>query len=406
MQACPCLRRQAARSKFQNLAGVRVSAAPIASRAARDAGGPEYYAALRHGAFAGARRGPACPSLSLLGHTMSRMFSDPFTRLRASCLRTGPALALLLAACASVPQPAPEHKAPAPPPVVAAPVEAPPAPPPAPPAPPPRPLRVALALGGGAARGFAHVGVIKALEARDIHPDIVVGTSVGSFVGALYAAGYGGADLQRVALQFEESSITDWSLPSRGLLKGEALQDFVNRQVRQRPIEALNRKFAVVATDLGSGEMVVFERGNVGMAVRASSSVPGIFQPVSINGREYVDGGLVSPVPVRAARRLGADVVIAVDVSRKPSTQSTTGTLDIILQTFTIMGQVIAHSELPDADIVLHPDIDGVGSTDFQSRESAILDGEKAVAQAAGAITDLLARARDRLELSAAPPIP
>ncbi|HXW65429.1 MAG TPA: patatin-like phospholipase family protein [Burkholderiaceae bacterium] len=266
-------------------------------------------------------------------------------------------------------------------------------------------VKIGLALGGGAARGFAHVGVIKALEDRGIVPDIIVGTSVGSFVAALYASGYDGAQLQRVAMQFEESTLTDWSLPSRGLFKGQALQDFVNEHVAQRPIEKLPRKLAVVATDLGTGEMMVFERGNVGMAVRASSSVPGVFQPVAIGGHEYVDGGLVSPVPARTARRLGADVVIAVDISKKPVYQSTTGALDILLQTFTIMGQVIARSELSDADVVLEPAVNAIGSTDFAARESSILGGEQAVAAQANAILAVLARARQSMAATAVPSV-
>ncbi|SPJ18357.1 Patatin (modular protein) [Burkholderiales bacterium] len=270
-----------------------------------------------------------------------------------------------------------------------------------PPAPASRPLRIGLALGGGAARGFAHVGVIRALEARGIVPDIVVGTSVGSFVAALYASGRDGADLQRVAMQFEESTLTDWSLPSRGLFKGQALQDFVNRQVDQRPIEKLPRKLAIVATDLGTGEMMVFERGNVGMAVRASSSVPGVFQPAAIGGHEYVDGGLVSPIPVHTARRLGADVVIAVDISKKPAYQSTTGAFDILLQTFNIMGQVIARAELDEADVVLRPALGAVGSTDFASRESSIEEGEQAVAVQAKTISEVLARVQQNLAVSA-----
>jgi NTE family protein len=315
-------------------------------------------------------------------------------------------LALWLAGCASVveaPPPAAPPAAPPPPVVVAAPGAVPSAPPVTPaPAPEPRPLRIGLALGGGAARGFAHVGVIKALEARGIHPEIVVGTSVGSFVAALYAAGYGGMELQRAALQFEEGTIADWSLPSRGLFKGLALQDYVNRAVQQRPIEGMRHKLAIVATDLGSGEMMVFERGNVGMAVRASSSVPGVFQPIDINGHEYVDGGLVSPVPVRVARKLGADVVIAVDISKRPAAQSTNGTVDILLQTFAIMGQVIARAELQGADLVLRPALDGVASTDFQNRELAIREGEQAVTVQAEALDALLARARADLVRPAA----
>jgi NTE family protein len=248
------------------------------------------------------------------------------------------------------------------------------------------PPKIALALGGGAARGFAHIGVIKALEAHGIVPDIVVGTSAGALVGALYAGGYGGFDLQRVALQMDDTIIADWSLPDRGFIKGEALQSFVNRAVQNRTLDKLNKPFATVVTDLQSGEMVVFRSGNTGMAVRASSSVPGVFQPVSISGREYVDGGLVSPVPVRAARQLGAELVIAVDISNKPRFGKTRDSIDIMLQTFAIMGQSIATYELLEADIVIRPDTGQMRGTDFDGRHQAIIEGEKAGLAAIAAI--------------------
>jgi predicted acylesterase/phospholipase RssA len=187
-----------------------------------------------------------------------------------------------------------------------------------------KPVKLALALGGGAARGFAHVGVIKALESQGIVPDIIVGSSAGAVVGALYAAGNNGFELQKLAHRLDETKISDWSLPDRGVLKGEFLQKFVNEAVGQRPLEALNKPFGAVATDLRNGDSVVFRTGNTGMAVRASATVPGVFQPVRINGREYVDGGLSSLIPVRAAREMGADVVIAVDISARPGTQPVT----------------------------------------------------------------------------------
>lgn len=316
---------------------------------------------------------------------------------------SAPAPQVLVAPAAVLPAEAPAATPAAPAPGGAPPEAAAPAPS-VPPVvlPPPRPLRIALALGGGAARGFAHVGVIKALEAHGIRPDIVVGTSVGSFVAALYAAGNGAAQLQQTARQFEESTIKDWSLPSRGVIKGEALQDFVNRKVDDRPIEHLPHKLAIVATDLHSGEMMVFERGNVGVAVRASSSVPGVFQPVRIGDHEYVDGGLVSPVPVRVARRLGADVVIAVDISKRPADQSTAGAVDILLQTFAIMGRAIAREELDAADIVLRPALGSVGSTDFSARDAAIREGELAVDGEFPLISEVLQRARQKQALSAA----
>ena len=292
---------------------------------------------------------------------------------------------LLVAGCASTPK---QETAPAPPPPVA------------PPAPAPiviPPPKIALALGGGAAKGFAHIGAIKALEAQGIKPDIVVGTSAGSLVGALYASGLDGFELQRVALDMKESMVSDWALPDRGVFKGEALQEFVNKAVQNRTLEQLPRKCAVVATDLQSGEIIVFERGDTGTAVRASSSVPGVFQPVRISGREYVDGGLVSPVPVKVARRLGADIVIAVDISTRASNKPLRDTIDVLLQTFTIMGNAIAATELPEADVAIKPDISRVSSTDFGSRHLAILEGERAAQAAIPELKRKLAEREERL---------
>jgi NTE family protein len=254
-------------------------------------------------------------------------------------------------------------------------------------------VKIGLALGGGAARGFAHIGVIKVLEAQGIVPDIVVGTSAGAVVGALYAAGNSGFDLQKLAHTLDESKISDWSVPDRGVLKGEALQQFVNEAVAQRPLENLKKSFAVVATDLHSGESILFRTGNTGMAVRASATVPGVFRPVTINGREYVDGGLSSLIPVHSVRQMGADVVIAVDISARPANQPVRGTLDILLQTFTIMGQNLARYELREADIVIRPQVGNVGSTDFQARHDAILEGEKAAQAALPRIREVLRKA-------------
>ena len=264
------------------------------------------------------------------------------------------------------------------------------------PMPAPAPIKIGLALGGGAARGFAHIGVIKALEAQGIVPDIVVGTSAGAVVGALYSSGLSGFELQKIALEMDESQLGDWSLPDRGVFKGEALQNFVNRSVANRPLEKLPRRFGVVATDLKSGESVVFRSGNTGMAVRASSAVPGVFQPVSISGREYVDGGLVSPIPARATRSLGADFVIAVDISVKPRDARTSSTFDVLLQTFAIMGQSISRYETAEADIVIRPVTAELPATDFAGRHRAVLEGEKAAAAVMADIKDRLARLRTR----------
>jgi NTE family protein len=263
------------------------------------------------------------------------------------------------------------------------------------------PPRIALALGGGAAKGFAHIGVIKALESQGIHPDIVVGTSAGSVVGALYASGIDGFELQRIALDLKESAFNDWSLPDRGFLRGEALQDFINKTVQNRPLEKLKVPIGVVATDLQTGEPMVFQRGDTGMAVRASSTVPGLFQPVRINGHEYVDGGLASPLPVRTARRMGADIVIASDISAKPALRKVQDTIDVLLQTFAIMGNAIAKEERQDADVVIKPDISRLNSTDFESRHLAILEGERAGLAAIPALRQKIAEREARLKAAA-----
>ena len=251
---------------------------------------------------------------------------------------------------------------------------------PVPPTPvPPKPPKIALVLGGGAIRGFAHIGVIKVLQAEGIVPDMVVGTSAGSIAGALYASGLSGFDMQKIAFDLDKATVTDWSVFGKGMLKGAALQDFVNKAAGNKTIEQLKIPFACVATRLDTGEGVLFQRGNLGMAVRASSSVPGVFEPVVINGVEYVDGGLVSPVPIRYAKQLGADFIIAVDVSTPPSADPTTGKMDVLMRTFDIMGKTIRGWELPMADVLVQPDLSKVSSTDIDAKYQAILEGEKAM---------------------------
>ena len=269
-----------------------------------------------------------------------------------------------------------------------------------------RPIRIGLALGGGAARGFAHIGVIKALEAQGIMADIVVGTSAGSVVGALYAAGNNGMALNRIALEMDETTISDWTLPlfakASGILKGEALQNYVNRIVNNQPLEKLKIPFGAVATDLKTGSPILFQRGNTGIAVRASSSVPGIFQPVKIGDRSFVDGGLVAPVPVKFAREMGADFVIAVNISSAPDIQAAASSIDVMLQTFSIMGQRINQMELKDADIVLQPKLPTMKGTDFAGRNLAILAGEQVTLDAMAEIKQKLKLKRELVAPQAA----
>ena len=278
-------------------------------------------------------------------------------------------LSLVLAACQTAPPAPVAVVTPAAPVVVEPPVL---------PKPLPKPPRIGLALGGGAARGFAHIGVIQVLEENGVRPDVVAGTSAGSLVAALYASGKSGAELAALADSMDESAFTDWSFPGRGLIRGEGLARYVRDQTGGRHIEQMRVPLGIVATDLDSGQPILFQVGDPGVAVRASSAVPAVFQPVRIGTREYVDGGLVAPVPVRFARQMGADLVIAVDISAAPDGAATGDAMRMLLQTFAIMGRSINTYELRDADVVVRPKLN-VSGTDFSARKRAIQAGREAM---------------------------
>lgn len=260
------------------------------------------------------------------------------------------------------------------------------------------PIKIGVALGGGAAKGFAHIGVIKMLEANGFTPAVVAGTSAGSVVGALYASGMNAFELQEKAVALDEAKIRDLQLSSGGLILGQKLEDYVNEQVQHKPLEQLAKPFVAVATRLEDGKRTVFARGNTGQAVRASSSIPGVFQSVTIGPYHFVDGGITSPVPVDAARQLGADVVIAVDISSKARGRAPDGMLGTLGQTIAIMGQKLGQAELARADVVIRPQVLDIGSADFTQRAQAILEGEKAALAVMPQIRALMAKLRAERE--------
>lgn len=266
---------------------------------------------------------------------------------------------------------------------------------------PVKPAKIALVLGAGAAKGFAHVGVLKVLETHRIPIDMVVGTSAGSLVGALHAYGYSAYQIQSLSLSLSKDDLFDLVLPDNGFIKGERLQNYVNRLVRNTPIENLRIPFYAIATDIQTGEEVGFATGNTGMAVRASCSIPGIFQPVRIYGRTYVDGGVVSPVAVEFAKKQGADVVIAVDISSGVNTTPPTGTIETILQAVEIMYSRIAENQLRQAEVVIRPRVRHIASSDLSKRHEAILEGEKAALDAVPKIIEILNRLREEGRLPA-----
>lgn len=261
--------------------------------------------------------------------------------------------------------------------------------------PPPRPAKIALVLGAGASKGFAHVGVLKVLEFSKIPIHLVVGTSAGSVVGSLYAYGYSVFQLQEMSLSIVKGDILDPLLvPTNGFIRGEKLEEFINKALKNCPMEKLKVPFYAVTVDIQSGQEIVFGKGNTGAAVRASCSIPGVFRPAKIGDKMYVDGGVVSPVAVDAARRFGADVVIAVDVSSEVERSQPEGTMETILQSINIMYSKLASTQLVRADVVIRPKVGHIASFDFSRRQEAILEGEKAALEAMPQIKKIVDRLR------------
>jgi NTE family protein len=248
--------------------------------------------------------------------------------------------------------------------------------------PPSRQAKVAVVLGAGASKGFAHIGVLKVLESNKIPVHMIVGTSAGSFVGSLYAYGFNAFELQKLSFALQKDDVVDLTIPDNGFIKGEKLEGYINYILRNTPIEKLRIPFYAVATDIQTGREVVFGSGNTGTAVRASCSIPGIFVPPVISGKMYVDGGVVSPVAVDAAKRYGADIVIAVDISSDVESAMPTGTIDTILQSIGIMYSKLSAIQLAKADVVIKPKVGYIGSSDFSKRHEAVLEGEKAAIEA------------------------
>lgn len=216
---------------------------------------------------------------------------------------------------------------------------------------------VALVLGSGGARGYAHIGVIEVLEQQGIRPDFIVGTSAGSIVGSIYASGKSAAELRDIALKLKANDVRDVSVSLKGFFDGKKVEDYINQQVHNTPLQKLKIPMYVVATELKAGSKIVFNYGNTGQAVRASTSIPSMFVPTKIRDVEYVDGGLVSPVPVDVARDLGADIVIAVDILAQPIHTETTNVWGLFNQNINIMQGRLAEEELKDADVVIQPDL-------------------------------------------------
>jgi len=252
--------------------------------------------------------------------------------------------------------------------------------------------KVALVLGGGAARGFAHIGVIRVLERERIPIDLIVGTSVGSLIGAIYAAHRDSFELEWIAFSLQREDIFDFSLFSSktGPVKGDKLETFINDHISIKDIEEFSIPYCAVAADLNTGEPVVFDRGPVAKAVRASSSIPGVFTPLVYEEKTLVDGGVLGNLAPEIARQKGADIVIAVDIGRNVVNQNTNNLIDIILQAISIMSNKIDSYKRKDADVVIAPNVGDVGMMDFTRKKECMVAGMEAAREAMPAIQSLL----------------
>ena len=238
---------------------------------------------------------------------------------------------------------------------------------------------VGIALGGGASKGFAHIGILKVLKQHNIPVKVVAGTSAGAIVGSLYASGMSPDRLELEAEILGKTDLVDLTLSTSGFIKGDKLQNYINQKVGNRQIQQFPIRFTAVATDFSTGKAVAFNTGNAGQAVRASASVPNVFQPVVIGGRKYVDGGLAQPVPVSAARAQGANFVIAVDISARPAKNTIAGFFSYLDQTLNIMSHSALQNELSKANVVIKPAVLELGAVGgFDQKARAIKLGEQA----------------------------
>lgn len=250
---------------------------------------------------------------------------------------------------------------------------------------------VALVLSGGGCRGYSHIGVLRVLHREGLKPDLVVGSSSGALVGALYAAGVPVDRMAGLGERLSANLLHDWIFPRLGLFGGGAIAKFVRSQVGPRTIEQLPIRFAAVATDLRNGDMVVLDRGDVAMAVQASGSVPGLLEPVRRGSRLCVDGNLSSPVPVGAARTLGAARVIAVDVTFPPTDADLEDPIDALYQGFSILTRRLAVEERTGADLVIEPAIPEYHDMSERVIQEHIQAGEAAAISAMPGMKRLLA---------------
>lgn len=241
--------------------------------------------------------------------------------------------------------------------------------------------KIALALGGGGARGFAEIGVLRVLEQEKIPIDLVVGTSVGSLIGALYADTGDVLHLEFEAVVIKEEDIFDRSLMSfwsGGLVKGERIEQFLNSKLKNKKIQNMKIPFIAVTTDLRTGETIPIKQGSVAKAVHASAAIPGVFVPVKLYKRTLVDGAVTNPIPADIARENGADIVIAVAIPAAMPKEAPKNPIQVALHAVTVMSAKIGDCAAQSADVVIRPDVGDIAYDDFHQKKRLIRAGAAA----------------------------
>ena len=237
--------------------------------------------------------------------------------------------------------------------------------------------KIGLALGSGGARGFAHIGLLKVLKREGIEVDYIAGSSMGALIGCFYASGSDLELLQKVSLQFKRKYFMDLTVPKLGFVAGKRIEEYIRLFTKNQNLEDLSIPLAVVATDIEKGSRVIFTKGPVYEAVRASISIPGVFVPKRINGQLLVDGGVVDRVPVSVVKEMGADIVIASDVSATKGDTDIQSIYDVIFKSLDILQMEIVKMKGIDADVMIQPPVESYSSRAFTNIQEIIMIGEQ-----------------------------
>jgi len=238
--------------------------------------------------------------------------------------------------------------------------------------------KIGLALGAGGLRGLAHVGVLRVLEREKIPIDYIAGCSIGSLIGALYCAGLDSETIYKLAKHLKRRHWLDFVIPKMGIISGDRVLAMIRLLTKQKRFEELTIPLSVIATDLGNGREVIFNEGDVATAVRASVSVPGVFVPYQLGEILYVDGAVLNPTPIDVARKMGADIVIAVDLAHKGETGTITNLFDVIIQAINIMERQMFNQRQEECDILIRPKVAHLSPSSFEAIDECVALGEQA----------------------------